>query len=122
MITFEEIKIMFKQSIDESKNMNDALQKLVDKIYEQGKTDALEYSTQMVDKSNFSKEQYRMDTDSAWWCGYIVGKGNIEKVLEDIKKEITNERDNKGFCVWYYDDLMKKIDSHINGKDGDEDD
>ena len=41
----------------------------------------------------------------------------LEKVLEDIKAEITNERDNKGFCVWYYDDLMKKINKHISGKE-----
>ena len=41
----------------------------------------------------------------------------LEKVFEDIKAEITNERDNKGFCVWYYDDLMKKINKHISGKE-----
>ena len=47
----------------------------------------------------------------------ILNATPLEKVLEDIKAEITNERDNKGFCVWYYDDLMKKIDSHISGKE-----
>ena len=40
--------------------------------------------TQMIDKSNFSKEQYRMDTDSAWWCGYIAGKGKRAEPCADV--------------------------------------
>ena len=60
--------------------------------------------------------------DGTWcgnelWYNALKNATPLEKVLGDIKTEITNERDNKGFCVWYYDDLMKKIDSHISGKE-----
>lgn len=40
MLEFETIKELFKQSIDESDNMNEALQRLFDKVYDKGKEDA----------------------------------------------------------------------------------
>lgn len=40
MLEFEMIKELFKQSIDESDNMNEALQRLFDKVYNKGKEDA----------------------------------------------------------------------------------
>ena len=40
MLEFETIKELFKQSIDESDNMNEALQRLFDKVYDKGKADA----------------------------------------------------------------------------------
>ena len=40
MLEFETIKELYKQSIDESDNMNEALQRLFDKVYEKGKEDA----------------------------------------------------------------------------------
>ena len=67
-------------------------------------------------------EMYQAVKDGTWcvnelWYNALKNATPLEKVLEDIKAEITNERDSKGFCVWYYDDLMKKIDSHISGKE-----
>lgn len=40
MIGIKTIKELFKQSIDESDNMNEALQRLFDKVYDKGKEDA----------------------------------------------------------------------------------
>lgn len=40
MLDIETIKELFKQSIDESDNMNEALQRLFDKVYDKGKEDA----------------------------------------------------------------------------------
>ena len=40
MIDFDTIKELFKESIDESHTMNEALQRLFDKVYNKGKSDA----------------------------------------------------------------------------------
>ena len=40
MIDFDTIKELFKESIDESNTMNEALQRLFDKVYDKGKFDA----------------------------------------------------------------------------------
>ena len=44
-------------------------------------------STDMIDKSNFSKTRYRMDTDSAWTCGFVAGRDQLNKRLESLKSE-----------------------------------
>ena len=41
MIDFDTIKELFKESIDESNTMNEALQRLFDKVYDKGKFDAM---------------------------------------------------------------------------------
>ena len=70
------------------------------------------------DEYNYIKNCYPDGEDGERYAYMIKRSGApLEKVLEDIKAEITNERDNKGFCVWYYDDLMEKIDKHISGKE-----
>ena len=40
MIELDTIKELFKQSIDESDNMSEAVQRLFDKFYEKGREDA----------------------------------------------------------------------------------
>ena len=36
----------------------------------------------------------------------------FKKELEDIKAEITKEKEEKGYKVWYYENLMEKFDKH----------
>ena len=40
MIELDTIKELFKQSIDESDNISEAVQRLFDKVYDKGKEDA----------------------------------------------------------------------------------
>ena len=44
-------------------------------------------NTQMIDKSNFDTEQYKMDLQSAYDCGYAYAMS----VIDDIKTEIDNQ-------------------------------
>ena len=78
--------------------------------------------TQMIDKSNFSQEQYKADTDTAYQCGYEAGK-NDNSVLENIKADIKNigykELDNDIVvsAIVSVDDVIDIIDKHISGKE-----
>lgn len=58
--------------------------------------------------------------DCRWESNYermIANGAPLAEVIENIKAEITKEKDEKGFCVWYYDNLMEKFDKHIGGKE-----
>ena len=82
----------------------------------------------MIDKSNFSQEQYKTDIDTAYQCGYeagylsgfknahIIGKS----VLENIKAEIDAECGSKQWEDYdYCSGLIKAkriIDNHIKAE------
>lgn len=50
MITFEEVKELFKESIDTKDNMNQALENLIQSIYLKGYNEALEQQDSVLDK------------------------------------------------------------------------
>ena len=51
-------------------------------------------TTQMVDKSNFDREQYKADLQSAYDCGYVKGAiGELEHLKDVIRfNGLYNER------------------------------
>lgn len=48
---------------------------------------ALNQTTQMVDKSNFSQDQYKADTDTAYQCGYTKA---IQEFSETLIPRLTD--------------------------------
>ena len=81
--------------------------------------------TNMIDKSNFSQEQYKADTDTAYQCGYEASKSD-NSVLEDIKAEIRQwywDADKQAIakdpCVVdaMVDLFIRTVDKHISGKE-----
>ena len=70
-----------------------------------------------IEESNFSQEQYLVDTDTAYQCGYAKGLS----VLEDIKSELWMEGVNMGGeyqGVWVrFKDIEKVVDKHISRKE-----
>lgn len=52
--------------------------------------DAQEKRHNKIEESNFSKEQYIADIDSAWLCGYHQGIEDAKKVISELgeKKDV----------------------------------
>lgn len=52
--------------------------------------DAQEKQHNKIEESNFSKEQYIADVDSAWLCGYHQGLEDAKKVISELgeKKDV----------------------------------
>ena len=61
MIIFEEIKELFKQAVDESENMNEALQRLAAKIYEKGGADMLKRMSKL-------QRDYEVSVEDQQYC------------------------------------------------------
>lgn len=51
--------------------------------------DAQEKQHKKIEESNFSKEQYIADIDSAWLCGY-------HQAIEDVKRVSTELEEKRG--------------------------
>ena len=136
------------------------------------KNDLAVEKTDMIDKSNFSQEQYKTDLQSAYDCGYAQAKNDlgvdyrslkdikklverkadaldgvmldaggviiglyfaiandlpsltpqepINSVLEDIKVEMENLKDNRCFCHHYkrgINECINVLNKHISGKE-----
>lgn len=77
----------------------------------------LDNPTQMIDKSNFDPEQYKMDLDATYQCGYNTGYKNAMSVIDDIKADLWMEGMNmtgEYQGVWVrFRDIEKVMDKHI---------
>ena len=72
-------------------------------------------STQMIEKSNFDIEQYKIDLNSAYECGIA----SILPIIEDIEKDIMLIEDIEeinGKILVYQSDVLEIIDKHISKK------
>ena len=59
------------------------------------------YNTRMIDKSNFSQEQYKVDLQSAYDCGYQQARGEVmdfSDTYEEFEKEYGFYDRTETFC------------------------
>ena len=74
----------------------------------------LEQKTQMIDKSNFDIEQYKIDLQTAYECGYAKGKNDNATTVEAIPKADYENR-LKADMVAMLTELQLEIREHDPG-------
>ena len=72
MIDFDTVKELFKQSIDESDNMNDAIQRLCEKIYHKGQEESVSRWIPVSGRLPEPGREYLMTVRDFGWAGEPV--------------------------------------------------